>query len=375
MISLISAIVWLQVSIDKAVSIFAAVLIVACPCAFALAIPFTYGNTLRIFGKNKFYLKNTAVIEKLARTDTIVFDKTGTITQAGESRLEFIGDALNEFEQSLVKSLTRNSTHVLSKRIYDSLPSSETLQAVNFKEYTGKGIEGEILGNKILLGSDRFLENSIYNIPGKETFSASSKVYLSINGKVKGYFEIKNNFRQGLKDLISKLKNKFTLYLLSGDNDREKASIEEYFGSNKNMYFRQSPEDKLDFVETLQRANKNVLMVGDGLNDAGALKQSNTVITISDTITNFSPACDAILDSQSFEKMYDLISFSKYNIFVIKLSYAVSFLYNLIGLGFAMRGHLSPLVAAILMPVSSISVVLLVIGLTNRKAKKMQIKK
>jgi Cu+-exporting ATPase len=366
-IALIAGLLWYFINPVKTVMIFVSILIVACPCAFALAIPFTSGNTIRIFGRNKFYLKNISVIESLSKSDTVVFDKTGTITQANKMQAVYTGEKLNYFELSLVKSVIRNSNHILSRKIYDFILSTDFYPVENYIEHPGSGQEGVVQGNKIVLGSEKFIK---HEFKMSDAFTASSRVFLAINGRPKGYFEIKNTFREGLEELVTKLKRKFTLFLISGDNDSERKYLSEFFTEENEMFFRQTPEDKLNFVKNLQNEKRNVLMVGDGLNDAGALQQSNTGITVSDTITNFSPACDAILDSKSFGSLSEFISFSEFNMFVIKLSYVVSFLYNIIGLWFAVQGYLSPIVAAILMPVSSISVVFLVIGLTNRKAKK-----
>ncbi len=102
---------WYPVSLRTAINAFTAVLIIACPCGIALTNPFALGNAIRILGKNKLYLKNASVVERMSKIDTIVFDKTGTITQTGDANITFNGSVLNSYEQKLVKSLVRNSTH------------------------------------------------------------------------------------------------------------------------------------------------------------------------------------------------------------------------------------------------------------------------
>lgn len=153
--------------------------------------------------------------------------------------------------------------------------------------------------------------------------------------------------------------------LLSGDNDNEKELLMQYFNDESNLYFNQSPVDKLEKIKSLQSSGKTVLMIGDGLNDAGALKQSDIGISVTENINSFSPACDGILESNSFNKLYDLIKFSKTSTNIVKISFLISFLYNIIGLSFAVQGTLSPLIAAILMPISSISVVIFTTVGTN----------
>jgi Cu+-exporting ATPase len=359
---------WVPQNINHAVNAFISVLIVACPCALAMSTPFTLGNALRIFGKNKFYLKNTFVIEILSKVNSIVFDKTGTITKPGSSVVSYTGEILKEEELAAVKSLVRNSAHPLSGKIYNFLEKHELIKTVSFSEKTGKGIEGEINGMRIKLGSLSFVKEtvlpdaqSVENLP----IQTNSTVHLSVNGIYKGFYKIANSYRNGLEKIVDNLKSKVNFYLLSGDNDGEKKRLMEIFPAKTRFYFNQSPDNKLGFVKKLQENGEKVLMIGDGLNDAGALLQSDAGITVSDDISNFSPACDAILDSESFGKISDFINFSKISVNLIKISFVISFLYNLAGIYIAVQGRLSPLFAAILMPLSSISVVVFATLSTN----------
>ncbi len=359
----------MQESPDKALNVFTAVLIVACPCALALAIPFTFGNLMRIFGRNKFYVKNTSVVEYLSRTTSIVFDKTGTLTHSGKSDITFRGKNLSAGELSLVKSLTRQSTHPLSRKIYEYLKDEKTLAVTDFSERAGKGISGRIGNNFAVIGSEEFAAG-ISTVLNETSGDNSSRVYFSVNGESLGYFSIDNSYREGLGDTISALEKKYDLHLLSGDNESERPFLEKYFRDPLQMYFRQSPENKLKYIKALQSEGSSVLMVGDGLNDAGALKQSDIGISISENVSNFSPACDGILEAGEFNKLPDLLKLSKDSIRIIITSFAVSFVYNLVALEIAFRGLLEPIIAAVLMPVSSISVVLFSVLLSNFIAKR-----
>ncbi|NMB81929.1 MAG: HAD-IC family P-type ATPase, partial [Ignavibacteria bacterium] len=289
LIAIAGAVYWLFSDATLAFNAFTAVLIVACPCALALSTPFTLGNTLRIFGRNKFYLKNTNVIEQLASVDHIVFDKTGTITENNLAEVKFVGQ-LSQYEKSLIKSSVRNSSHPLSRSIYNFFDNTDLIPIELFNEISGEGIEAIINGHKIKIGSRYFASTS------QMANDNGTRVYISIDNNDTGYFIISNKYRDGLKEIISRLEKEYELSLLSGDNDSEREKLRDFFADDKELHFKQSPHEKLDYINNLQKNGKKVLMIGDGLNDAGALKQSDVGISISDNINNFSPACDGILD-------------------------------------------------------------------------------
>jgi Cu+-exporting ATPase len=369
-IAFFSALYWIPKSWALAINAFTAVLIIACPCALALSTPFTLGNTLRIFGRAKFYLKNISVIEALSKIDTIVFDKTGTITHSQSADVEYYDlDSTNENDKVLIKSLVRHSTHPLSNTINNYLSDVSFETILEYKEEKGLGIVGNIFGTIIKIGSNKFINTN--SLSGK--IKQNTTVFVEIDNQLKGYFVFKNKYRYGLKNIISNLKSKFDIFLLTGDNEGERVNLHEIFGTGNNLYFNQSPYAKLDFIKNIQKNGKNALMVGDGLNDAGALKQSLVGISISEDSNVFSPACDGILESSNFNLLPKLIQFSKSSMRIIVVSFVISFLYNIVGLAFAIQGTLSPLIAAILMPLSSISVVVFTTGATAFLAKKRRL--
>jgi len=186
-----------------------------------------------------------------------------------------------------------------------------------------------------------------------------------------GKFGFKIAYRKGLKTMYSDLESKLKIAMLSGDNEGEKLSLTEMLPKGSQTLFNQKPEDKLEYIKSKQIEGQKIMMFGDGLNDAGALAQSNVGIAISENINVFSPACDGILDAEKFNLLPKFIKLSHKTMNVIKVSFIISFLYNIVGLLFAVSGNLSPIVAAILMPISSISVVLFATISTNFLAKKI----
>jgi Cu+-exporting ATPase len=356
LISLGSYLYWVDENSQKALYAAVTVLIIFCPCIFSLAIPFCFGNAMNILGKNGFFLKNADAMEKLAAVDTIVFDKTGTITTVGDSQIEFEGK-LSEREMLLVKSLVVHSTHPLSRKIADYFSSiSMTLNPDEFSEFASQGITARFGADDIRLGSAGFVQSDDMPEQGERT---STSVYVSVNEEVLGRFVFKNMYREGLDDTLTSLSSQYDLHLLSGDNDGEKKSLVKYF-KNEFMRFFQSPMDKLKYVQLLGN-NRNVLMIGDGLNDAGALMSSYCGISVTENSGNFTPACDAILEADKFPKLTNILKFAKSCQRTIYLSLFVALCYNVIGLYYAVQGNLKPLIAAILMPLSSVSVVLFVV--------------
>jgi Cu+-exporting ATPase len=359
---------WIFFDANTAFNVFTAVLIVACPCALALTAPFTMGNMLRILGNKHFYLKNALVIEQLAKVDTIVFDKTGTITTNSKSNISYEGEVLAESNLVLIKNVLRASNHPLSRMLYDFLPEGKRLKLDSFEEITGKGIQATINEVQIQMGSAALCS------PPSEGLAEvlQTSVHIRIGGIYYGKYIFNNEYREGLPELFGKLSSQYQIKVLSGDNEGERALLATLLPTDTEMIFNQKPEQKLEFIRKLQDQGKNVMMVGDGLNDAGALAQSNVGISISENVNVFSPACDAILDAKEFKKLHYFLKLSKKAITTIKMSFTLSLLYNVVGLSFAVTGNLLPLVAAIIMPLSTITIVSFVTLMSNYYSRKIK---
>ena len=360
--------------IRTAVDAFTAVMIVACPCAVALAIPFTLGNILRMLGRHRFYLKNIRVVEAFSSITATIFDKTGTITNIARQQFEFHGEPLDYEGKVAVRSLTRHSAHPLSRRLYESMPDVPAEAPQQFEELAGQGIRGRVRGREIKIGSAEFVypENNRHNL-------MNGGVYVSIDGVVAGFFEVKSRYRDGLAELLDFFRQPAaavhrppsTVWLLSGDQDQEAGRLAPFFPDRDSMLFNRSPQDKLEFVKKLQRHGQQVLMLGDGLNDAGALRQSDLGIVVAENTNNFTPACDAILHADEFARLPQFIRLAREGVKIVNRSWFVALVYNLIGLSYAVSGTLSPLVAAVLMPLSSVTIVLFGVLSGNYAARKL----
>ncbi|WP_396169515.1 heavy metal translocating P-type ATPase [Flavobacterium sp.] len=357
---------WIFIDANTAFNVFTAVLIVACPCALALTAPFTMGNVLRIMGKKKFYLKNALVIEQLAKVDTLVFDKTGTITTNVKSNISFEGTELSADNLVILKSVLRASNHPLSRMLYDFLPESKRLKMNDFQEITGKGIQATLEGVLVHVGSADFVGKT------EENSIQQTSVHIKIDEIYCGKYIFNNHYREGLATLFEELNQNYQIKVVSGDNEGERSSLEKLLPKGTELVFNQKPEQKLEYIKKLQESGRNVMMVGDGLNDAGALAQSNIGISISENVNVFSPACDAILDAREFKKLSYFLKLSKKSITTIKMSFALSIIYNIIGLAFAITGNLLPLVAAIIMPLSTVTIVSFVTIVSNFYAKSLE---
>ena len=347
-----------------------AILIIACPCALFLSSTFTNGNVLRILGNNHFYLRSAEVIESIARINHVVFDKTGTLTTIQRQEVSYQGLALSGKQIKAIAKLASQSNHPLNKmlvrHLHDMISSSLSVQG--FREYTGQGIEGFINEELFSIGSCEFITGN------KQPHKGETSVFIAQEGKLLGQFIFHNQYRKDIPALIQQLKSDYPLSVISGDNDGEAQNLQQLLGNKATLLFHQQPSDKLKYIETLQQAGNNVMMIGDGLNDAGALKKSNAGIAIAEDCNNFTPASDAIIEAKQLPKLYSFIRMCKVNKRIIIASFAMSLVYNLIGLFFAMQGSLSPLRAAILMPSMSLSIVLMTYGSSNLVARWLGLK-
>lgn len=342
------------------------IFIIACPCALFLSNTFTNGNILRILGRNHLYLRNAQTIEDLGKATHIVFDKTGTLTSSQEQDIRYEGKELSEIQLQQIAALADHSNHPLSKALARYIGRKQGFEISQFKEIPGQGIEGQFSGETIRLGSYAFTTGNTGHVTG-------TSVYVRLGDEVFGQFYFSNHYREAIPALIRDLKKEYRLSVLSGDNTAEQENLKKLMGPDATLLFHQKPEDKLKYIQYLQNRGEKVMMIGDGLNDAGALKQSDIGIAVAEQTNNFTPSSDAIIEAKKLSGLTRFIRLCRANRNIVVASFVLSIVYNVIGLFFAVQGTLSPLIAAILMPSSSLSILLLTFGSSSLIAKRLKL--
>jgi Cu+-exporting ATPase len=287
------------------------------------------------------------------------------LTAAGAGSVTWQGVALNEAEERWLYSMTRHSTHPLPVRIGEAIARKHFPEPVrSFLETAGCGMEGSVAGHEIWMGSAAWIASR--NVQASlQPQSLGSTVLVAIDGKYRGAFVLASALRPAADALISKLSSGYDLALLSGDNERESAKFTALFGAAAHLEFNQSPLNKLGFIRNLQQSGKTTMMVGDGLNDAGALKQSDVGVAVAENVTAFAPASDIIMAAGRVPQLANVLRYSKQSVRVVRGAFLISTVYNVVGVAIAASGHLSPVVCAILMPVSSVTVVAFACGVTT----------
>lgn len=354
---------------------FTSVLIVACPCALALAAPFTLGTAHRILGRLGVFLRNAEVTETLAEIDTVALDKTGTLTDAEAPSVRFLGAALTAEERVLAAALCRHSAHPHARSIARSLAAGEpsaTNRVEGFREVAGRGLAGTVEGRAVVLGSTVWLrEHGVAD--GESAEASGATVHLGIDGQPRGVWVLEERLRPDVDELLRDLGGRCELVLLSGDHGRRRERFEALFGDRDRLHFQLGPHDKLAFVRRLQDGGRRVMMVGDGLNDAGALRQGEVGVAVVEGVGRFSPASDVILDAPMVPGLGRVLTFARTTTRLVRAGFGISAAYNVVGVSIAAAGILSPLICAVLMPISSVSVVLFAVGATHWAARRARL--
>ncbi len=340
-----------QGSMDRAWAALTTSLIVACPCALLLSATFASGFITQELSKRNIQLKSASILPKLRSIKTIVFDKTGTLTHIDDNLIEYSGDLLTLDQKRWIVGTLRATQHPLAEVLLTILksPTKEIPKVDSIKE-AEQGIEAWIEDRHLVIGTAKYLNKPVGTTTGIE-------ILLIIDNKQVGSFSLRNVYKQGMAQMFEALNN-YSLWVLSGDKEANKKQLVEEMGFRGEAVFDQSAEEKLEVVQHLEK-EQPVMVIGDGLNDAGALQSATLGVAVVDDYFSFSPSNDIMIPKSHLYKLPLLLQMGKNTRSLVAITFVYSMIYNTIGLSFALSGTLTPVVAAVLMPASSLGIILL----------------
>ncbi|RDU62623.1 heavy metal translocating P-type ATPase [Helicobacter sp. MIT 14-3879] len=357
MIAIITFILWafFSGSGEKAMIVAVSVIIIACPCALALATPIATIVGISEAYKNRILFKEAKFLETMAKSDTIVFDKTGTLT-FGEPKVVNI-EILEQFNKDILYSFVRLNDHPISNAISEYFKDSNILELNNFKQINQKGIQAKYKDSILLGGSRDFIKECGVNIDFKENDSYM-KFYFVIDNKLIAIFSMQDKLKDDAKYVISYfLNNHFRVVILSGDRLEVVKDIAKELGVSE-YYAKQSPLDKSNFIDKLHKNGHKCIMVGDGINDAIALNKSNIAISMGKGSDIAIESSDVVLLDDSLKSLLLSYKLAKKTYQTIKQNIKISIIYNLLTIPLASFGFIIPLFAALSMSFSSLIVCL-----------------
>lgn len=349
------------------------ILVVFCPCALVLATPTAIMAAIGNATKYGFLIQKGDALERLASVNKVTFDKTGTLTYGKPEVISVVSlnkSFSNEDIFLYAASLEQNSEHPLGKAILKSYRekfSKKLLEVKNFNMIIGKGISGEIFGDKILVGniemmkennidliSDIILESSELNEKKSNIF-----IYISINNLLVGYITLADIIRNDAKSMIENLRSiNISPVLLTGDNQNTALAVASELSINE-FNANCLPEDKMNWISARQDKKENICMIGDGINDAPALKKANVGIAMGGIGSDIAiDAADITLMNDDIKELPHLFSLSKKMMFTIKYNLIFSLALNFLAIILAMKGILNPIFGALVHNAGSIFVII-----------------
>ena len=341
-------------SFDKSFMVGISVIVIACPCALALATPVATLVGLGLGGKRGILFKEAAQLETMAKTDMLILDKTGTITQGRPEIVNF--KLFEEVDKSLLLALSESSLHPISQAISTYLKSeNEELRPCTLassKQVPSRGIAAVYDSKKVLGGNAEFMRENGIDVDVRSAFSL---FFFAIEDRLISYYELRDRPKEGITELLQMCeKQKIEVVMLTGDHRDAAQNIADEVGI-KEYYYDLSPEQKADFV--LKHSDKVRVMVGDGVNDVLALAHANIGISMGSGSDIAIEISDVVLLNDSLKSLKEAFLISKRTFTLVKQNLGISLVYNAITVPLAMAGYIIPLIAAISMSFSSLLVV------------------
>jgi len=360
-VAILTLLVWLRLDASHAIDHTVALLVVTCPCALGMATPLAVSAALRAAARRGVLFKGGEFIEELARPGVILFDKTGTLT---EGRLALVAWSGERSVQAYARAAEATSGHPVARAFQRSI-APQPLACSSRTEYPG-GVRARVEDRDVLLGSRAFVGAELGSIPSWAIAEADAHaeagrtpVLVAVDGVICAIAAFADTVRSDAAASLVKLADLgFQLEVLSGDDQRVVDAIVRQLGVRfLSARGGASPETKLEVVTSARAAGQRVFMVGDGVNDAAAMAAANVGIAVHGGAEACLSAADVFTTRPGLETVALAAAGSRRTIRVIRIGIALSLGYNLLGVALAVTGRLDPLLAAVLMPLSSITVV------------------
>ncbi|MBU3678568.1 MAG: HAD-IC family P-type ATPase [Candidatus Kapabacteria bacterium] len=347
----IGAAMWWLPNMDMALNAFTSVMIIACPCALTLAMPITFGTAMGVLSRRGIFLKNVATLSELQRVTHVTFDKTGTLTRPHTAT--YVGAQLSPDITAGLVALAMHSTHPVSRAIVAAGPPSRVF-VDDVQELPGVGIRCNHAGHDLALGSAEMILDDDERAPYREGVSGSVAM---IDGHPVGRFVVRHEVYSGVASMVSALRQEgISVSMVSGDSENGRTAVEHIFRPEE-IRLSTSPSEKVENIMLTKQSGKHVLMVGDGLNDIAAMSAANVSIAVSNGSSRIVPACDVMIDAANISTIDRLLSYAKAQKSVVTTAFWFTMAYNALGFYLAVSGRLSPVITAVMMPLSSLLVI------------------
>jgi Cu2+-exporting ATPase len=363
---------WLKTDFELALMAATAVLIITCPCAFGLATPMAIASASGLAARFGILIKNGGVLETLSKIDHVVFDKTGTLTEGRMQLQEVITkkDTSNDIDSQMLiqhaAALEHYSEHNIATAICSWAKTNDLpqLSAQQIENLPGCGIKGLVNNSPVLIGTQQWLRKNQIDLDKDLIDSAhqweakgSTCVHVAIDGHHAGVIAINDQLRADAKTLVDALRaTGIHMTILSGDRKPVVERIAHQLGGMASIA-EVLPEDKDKIIQQLKKDGAIVAMIGDGVNDAAALSRADVGIALGSGTDVSGESADIVLMSNELDKVRLAMQLSQRTLRTIRQNIGISFTYNIIMVPLAMAAMITPLVAAISMPISSLLVI------------------
>ncbi len=348
---------WYSGDFEKALIVSISVIVIACPCALALATPIASLIGISWAAEKGLLFKEAKFIETFAKADTVVLDKTGTITQ-GKLTVKRITQDISKEYLPLLYALSDSSTHPVSlavkRYLQQEFTDIKSVELEKIEQVAGKGLEATYENKVLLGGNSQLLEQYDISIDLESDYTV---YHFAVDGKLIASFELEDSLKEGAKALITYLNGiGVNVVMATGDHEKVATRVAKSVGI-ENFKFGMSPIDKADYISLLKSEGKKVVMVGDGINDALALSKADVAIAMGNGADVALAVSDVVILNDSLKAIEESFMISRRTFKFIKQNLALSLFYNMITIPMAMAGFVVPLVAALSMSLSSLMVV------------------